>query len=183
MKKLILTILLAAISSSTFAITYESAWTQDFKKVLNVTCNSDDAYLCADLCGEYASCQVREKFIKNAGGDNLFLRHFFNEIGTSLVNAETKIDNELFIAYLKRGNFATIDSRSIYNNIDKFNSFALKEKFRSLCPEPTEYPIVFVSVDHYTRELKGVSAVACTNSQNESDVFDIKKIYSVEVNE
>ncbi|MCK5882767.1 MAG: hypothetical protein KAG61_03695 [Bacteriovoracaceae bacterium] len=180
--KLITTLILLIMSINTFAIQVNTGWTKNFKKILSVNCSEDDGHLCANLCENYSSCEVEESYCRNCAGDNLFIKYLFKELGNRIQNGGDAVPADTFLEFIKEGNFTSLTSKSIYNFIDRYNSFATKEKFRSLCPNPTEYPIVFLGVNEVSRSPESIRYVACSNSEQSAEIFNLKKIYDVEVN-
>ena len=180
----IISIILMFILMTTDLLAFEVAanWSDRFERMINVSCQADEEYLCADLCGEYQQCQVKEKICGNCTGDNMFLRYFFKEIGQSIVNQQKEMSKEELISILKQGNFVSLDAKSIYNFVDKFNSLQLRERFRSLCPNISEAPMVFLEVHAYTREPEKILAVACTDLTRDTSLFYLHKVYQLESN-
>lgn len=182
MRLISLVLILLVTSSSLYAFEVKANWSDRFERLINVSCQTDEEYLCADLCGEYQQCQVKEKTCGNCTGDNIFLRYFFKEIGQSIVNQQREMPKEELVSILKQGNFVSLDAKSIYNFVDKFNSLELRERFRSLCPNISEAPMVFVEVHAYTREPEKILAVACTDLTSDTSLFYLHKVYQLESN-
>lgn len=182
--RLVLLLLAALMSSSVFSMTIKAEWNKvSFEKELLVGCNQNDSYLCIDLCNSEYSCKVKENYCRNCAGDNIFLKTIFNELGRTYQNSKNKISDDDFISFIKEDNFVTLTSKSIYNTIDKFNSPKLKRKFRSLCENPTEYPIVFLEVNPVSRVPEKVKYVGCSDNKFESEIYTMKQVYDVEVSQ
>lgn len=170
------------LSTPVFALTVSSDWTAEFKKVVTVNCSEDDGYQCANLCEDYDKCEVNEGYCRNCAGDNQFIKYIFREMGNRIQSYAAPVNMTFFIDFIGEGNFVSLTSKSIFNFIDKYNSFSTKEKFRSLCPSPTEYPIVFLEVNPVSRDAERIKYVACSNSESEAEIYNLKKIFDVEVN-
>ncbi len=180
--KIVIALLSVLLSISSLAFTIESKWTEDFIKILDIKCNQDDSYQCANLCDNYSQCSVKENYCRNCAGDNLFIKYTFKELGGKIKSTE-EVDQDDFFDFITQGNFATLTSKSIFNFIDKYNSFELKERFRSLCKMPVEYPIVFIELNKTSRTPEKIKYVACSNIENSTNIYQLKKVFDVEVNE
>lgn len=180
--RIVLSILLFLLSSNILAMNIGTKWNRtSFEKEVLVGCSESESYLCIDLCNNEKSCSVTEGYCRDCAGDNLFLKTLFKQLGRTYKNTSVEVSKDDFVSYLKEGDFVTISSKSIYNTIDKFNSSKLKERFRSLCKLPTEYPIVFLDVEHVSRTPIKVKYVTCENEDFNSDVYKMKRVYDVEV--
>lgn len=177
---LLLSIILSSHSLLGFEVS--ASWNNKFERLINVSCSSNEEYLCADLCQQYNQCQVKENYCGNCTGDNLFLRHFFKEIGESISNQQKPMAKEQFIEILREGNFVTLDAKSIFNFVDKFNSLEIRDRFRSLCSSVSEAPIAFIGVHPYSRTPDKILAVACTDVTRQTEVFHLERIYQLESN-
>lgn len=169
-------------SASCFSLTVETNWNNRFERLIGVSCSEKEEYLCADLCQDYQKCEVKENYCGNCAGDNLFLRYFFSEIGQSIINQQNEMPKQEFTEILRLGNFVTLDAKSIFNFIDKFNSLEIRQRLSSLCPNKAESPLVFIEVHPYSREPEKVLAVACTDITRETNLFYLKKVYQLELN-
>lgn len=182
--KLALTLVAIIFSSNILAMNIGTKWNRtSFEKEVLISCTSSEDYLCIDLCNNEKSCAVTEGYCRDCAGDNLFLKTIFKQLGRTYQNTGSEVSKDDFISYIKEGDFVTVSSKSIYNTIDKFNSSKLKERFRSLCKLPTEYPVVFLDVEHTSRIPTNVKFVTCVNEDFNSDIYKMKRIYDVVVSE
>lgn len=181
--KLIAILFFSFFSLQSFAFEISASWNQQFKRLITLSCTQDDAHLCANLCQDYQKCEIEEKSCGNCGGENNFLRLFFQEVGQSIISSPNEVSPDQLIDLLISGDFMTLDSKSIYNFVDKFNSLELREKFRRLCPMPTEYPLVFIAVHPYTREPEKTLFVTCGQREQSTKIFPLHKVYQLDLNQ
>ncbi len=156
MTKLIQLFTLILISTSAMAFNIDTTWTEDSRKVLNLSCNGDD--ICSQFC-DGDSCQVDEKVCKNCVGTSIAMTYAFREMGRALVSTQELSAYEIF-DLLRSGEYVSLTSRSVYNLIFSFDARELKARFRGLCQDGTRYPVVFYSTIE-SGELGEVKAVWC----------------------
>ncbi|MFT6604635.1 MAG: hypothetical protein ACJARO_002158, partial [Bacteriovoracaceae bacterium] len=157
MIKLTIGLFLLISANSAFAISYESIWTEDYKKNVIMTC-SEDEFQCEDLCGK-SSCVIKEKVCRNCIGSNIRITHIFRDMGRSFTNTGNEVSYYEVLEILGSGHFATFTSKSIYNIVERYDSAKLRKKFQSLCPNEINYPIVIFSTKKVSRILDEVKFV------------------------
>lgn len=137
MIKLIFALLLSlSMSFSAQALYLETQWSEASEKSLLVTCNEDAA--CEQFCdGE--SCEVKEKVCKNCVSTSISMTFAFKEMGRAII-AKEPLDPYALFDLIASGSFVSLTSRSVYNIVERFDSMALRRKFRSLCNDGTRYP-------------------------------------------
>lgn len=156
---LVFTILI--FSTNSMAINYESVWTEDFRKNVIMSC-SEEEFQCEDLCGQ-KTCEIKEKVCRNCIGSDVYVTHIFRDMGRSFRNLGNEVSYYEVLERLSEGKFATFTSRSIYNQIERFDSVGLRKKFQSLCSNETEYPVVVFKIAEVSRKLEEVQFVICGN--------------------
>lgn len=152
-------------SASSFAISYTSVWTEDYRKNVVMSCSADE-FQCDDLCGK-STCEIKEKVCRNCIGSDLYITHIFRDMGRSFRSTGFEISYYEVLERLTKGFFASFTSRSIYNQIDRFDSAPLRKKFQSLCLNDTKYPVVVFKVDNISRKLEEVQFVICGDTAYE----------------
>lgn len=141
-------ILFAFYSQVTVAMTrLEAQWTQDYQYELAFSCEGQEEALCQGICQNEAECRVTENFCHNCAGTDLYLRSLFSEMGTTYRSTGKQVSFEEFARFVKSGNFITINSKSIYNFVDSFDSLNLRMRFQTLCGFNDNYPLVFLETD------------------------------------
>ena len=168
MKNLIIFFLL--ISSNVYGVEIESRWNDFFQKEITTTCSEDHGF-CEEVCGDKYFCVIKEKPCRNCMGTSVQMHHIFQNIGRIYVSREEVTNYELR-DLLSSKNFSTITSKSVFNNVSRFNNFSLRGKFMSLCPGlKVKYPIVFFDVNETSKRLGDVRYVACQRPGEELKVF------------
>ena len=141
-------ILFALFSQAALAMTkLDAAWTQDYQYELAFSCERSDEALCQGICQNEAECRVTENFCHNCAGTDLYLRSLFSEMGTTYKSTGQQVSFEEFARFVKSGNFITINSKSIYNFVDSYDSLGIRMRFQTLCGFNDNYPLVFLETD------------------------------------
>lgn len=139
MRKIIVTFIALCIGLAANALEIETNWSAASEKSLALTCGEDST--CQQFC-DGDSCVVLEKVCKNCASTSIAMTFAFKEMGRSLVSGDA-VDPYALYDLLDSGSFVSLTSRSIYNLVERFNSSALKRRFRSLCNDGTAYPHAF----------------------------------------
>lgn len=152
---------LLVFNSHSFAFQVTPNWNAKFEKEITIECS--EPAQCLEICDEEKSCTVKEETCTNCLGSDVFLTFIFNEMGRVIQNNQSEILATEVIDLIKSGFFTTINSKSVYNHVDSYNSLSLRRKFRSLCSDSTQYPLVFISQDNRNRKLDEILFVQCDN--------------------
>ncbi len=158
-RKLILSLVLVTQS---YALEFTSSWNQSLTKEVVMSCSQDD-YQCREVCESETSCTFKEKTCTNCIGTNVYITNIFREMGRIYVNTLTSVSSDSLVELLSSGNFVTITSKSIYNQVDRFNSLGLRNRFKSLCENGAQYPVVFFDMNSKNDKIDEVLYVACDN--------------------
>lgn len=142
MIKLLVTFLFLTIGFSSYALEIQTNWSESSEKSLSLNCGDNSA--CEQFC-DGPTCEVAEKVCKNCVSTSIAMTFAFKEMGRALV-ATQGLDPYALFDLLESGNFVSLTSRSIYNLVERFNSSALRQRFRSLCTDGTAYPHAFFEV-------------------------------------
>lgn len=147
-------------------------WTPDFKKTVEVQCDSAAEYICQHVCQKVNTCEIEEGFCWNCAGTmNRTLNRFFLEIRDhifSIISNEQpskEIHFKEVIEFLLKGNFVSFDTQSIFNFLTPFQSHDIMEGFQRLC-YPTETTVVYWEVVAPSRKLIRPFFISCTNSES-----------------
>jgi hypothetical protein len=141
------------------AISYEPQWSESFEKTVKMSCQEGE-FQCEDLCGE-STCVVKEKVCRNCIGSNILITHIFRDMGRSYISTANEVSYYEVLELLQSGNFASFTSKSVYNIVERYDSMALRQKFQSLCPNGTKYPVVLFKTKEISRILDQVQYVLC----------------------
>ena len=153
------------LSTSLFAFEFNSTWTKDFKKVNSITCSERDNYLCTDLCGK-SKCEIEEKTCRNCIGNDPYVASLFSAMGKVFRNTGVEVSKEELFYFFRDQNFVAISSKSVFNNIETFNAYSLRRRFRSLCPRRTDYPSVLLELKK-GGELGKIRYVICASDEGQ----------------
>jgi len=165
---LILTLLIAG---NAFALQLESGWNYKFEKEVFLKCTEDE-YICDDFCENKKHCRIKEKICRDCVGSSIYMTHFFNNLGKSIVSSGVEIPVEELLAMLENGAFATITAKSVYNHIDFFNGSKIQEKFSFLCQGyNVESPLVFLETNPVSKMPIGAKYLVCGENIFSMDNF------------
>lgn len=166
-------LILFFLSLSAHALTQlDALWTIDYQYELLFRCEQGEMALCQNICFDKAECRVTENFCHNCAGTDLYLRSLFLEMGGTYQSTGNKVSLEEFANFVKGGNFITINSKSIYNFVDSYDSLNIRMRFQTLCNFQDDYPLVFLEADA-ARFPGKVRYVIC-----QSDTFDVYSMTS-----
>lgn len=122
----------------------ETGWTVENTKYLDAYC-SEGNQSCHYICNDESHCRVSESVCRNCIGSSIEMTFLFEEMGRSITsNLAATVDVYTLSDLISSHRFFTLTSRSIYNHVDSFDSFRLRRRFQSLCPDRTRYPVVFL---------------------------------------
>ena len=181
MKKLIILIFIFSLNLAS-AAKIDNRWNAFFNKEVTVTCEYSHEYAqCEEICGDKYYCVIPEQTCRNCLGTSPYMTHIFKEMGKVYVSRDLVTDYEL-IDLLRSGNFVSINSKSIYNQVTKWNSNSLRHKFQSLCQGiKDENPLVFFEMDEISLKLGQVKFVECREN-GESKIFQMVNDGDFEIN-
>lgn len=146
-----------------YATEFSTQWDENYNKKLVISCLSND-FMCREFCGEATKCEFPEKVCRDCIGSSPYITNIFQEMGRTYRNLGYEVNYSQVMDLILKGHFATFTSKSIYNQLGRFDSANLKQKFKSLCPdEDTEYPVVFFKTDVRNRKLGKVQFVTCSS--------------------
>lgn len=147
------------LSSNIFSIEVKTNFTEQFEKEILLQCSEDEIF-CNEIC-QKNNCIIKEKICRNCIGNTLELSYIFTQMGKAFTSGE-EVAIETFLETILTEDFVSLDSKSIYNNIFRYNNFRLQTSFRSLCPEYVETPVVFFSTNEIG-EIFQSKFVVCQN--------------------
>lgn len=133
------------LSCNVSAFQLDSFWTPDYKKVNKISCNEDE-YICQDIC-DSDSCEIEENYCRSCIGNDPYITSIFSTLGLTFQNTNQRVSNNEIYNFIKDNRFISITSKSVYNNIDSYDSPVLQQRFQSLCPEYTAYPILLLELE------------------------------------
>jgi hypothetical protein len=169
---LTLTLLLStADASSNKGVEVISYWNLDLQKTVEIHCPENRSHndvfgneenLCQSTCSDNSFCLIEEGPFRNAASTNNGISYeLFKFMGIHFVNSLERVHPKEVAKLLASRNFVTLTSRSVYNLYHRLDSRTVKRNFQSLCPNFTEYPMVFIEVDDYMRSYKDIKFVLC----------------------
>ncbi len=162
MKKIAIIIFSLMASNAVLASGITTNWNDKYQKSITLTCGEDNySYTCSQVCGNESKCEIEEKTCYNCLGSSVYLTHLFKQMGQTYRSTNEETDAYGFVDFLLKNEFVTITSKSVYNNVDRFNSSSLRARFQSLCSNNTEYPVVFLESVGKRHDLGKVRYVSC----------------------
>jgi hypothetical protein len=156
---IILLMMLMKISTS-FAFEVKEIWNQENRLQIEFQCSSIDRF-CHDLCLKDDSCKVEEKVCLNCVGTSMLMNSIFEQMGLKYRNTQEEVSSYELIDFLNKNNFVSITSKSIFNQIEAYDSPVLKSRFQSLCPENIAYPLVIFELNPTSHTPRSVKYVLC----------------------
>lgn len=167
----------AAIS---FGFEMSEFWSADNQPQLSIVCEKSESF-CADLCFQNTSCELDVKICRDCVGTSLIMTNIFEKMGVQYRNTGASISYYEFIDFLREKNFVFFSSKSIYNQIESYDSPLLRARFQKLCPSNIEYPIVFFGLKKKGGGIEHVRYVACGNEvyamSAQPDIILTKNLY------
>ena len=175
-----LLILILLLSSNLYGVEINTRWNDFFQKEVTVTCSEDHAF-CEEVCNDKYFCVVKETPCRNCLGTSVQMHHIFKNMGKVFVAKEEVTSYEIR-DLLSSKNFVTVTSKSVFNNVTRFNNSELRRQFMTLCPEKRiKYPIVFFDRDEVTNRLGDVRFVACQKPDGELSVYKMEDDGNLEI--
>jgi hypothetical protein len=171
MQLILLTLILSSITGSALALELKTDWTAKFQKEVTLSCSESESYRCEEICNNKKECHFKEKTCRDCIGTTTLMTFIFREMGRNYTSNHIEVDWTHVVETLEHGKFATLTSKSIYNQIDRFDSRSLREKFQSLCPTLVEYPVAFFNVEASSGRISTPDFVVCGSN-----------VYSLELN-
>ncbi len=144
-------------------LSFEEYWSVELEPFLNINCQGDYKSFCQKVCNVEAdkSCSIPMPVCRDCIGTSLLITNIFESMGIRYRNSGNHISNEVFSEYLSRKQFVTFSSKSVYNHVDSYDSQNLRNRFKSLCTEEIESPIVFFDINPKGNRLGKVRFLAC----------------------
>jgi len=132
--KMISILFLCLISISSHAVSLSNSWVDKdgFKKQVTFSCSELDNE-CRNFCGNSKTCSYYEKPCRNCLGTNLKMSYIFTEMGRAYRNDGVSYRWDNIYDLVRRGGFVSLNAKSIYNHITRFNSLSMKRRFSALC--------------------------------------------------
>lgn len=164
--------------TSTFAFDINENWNQQNILQLEINCSDGDRF-CNDLCHQDESCKIEEKICYNCVGTSLLMNSIFEQMGQKYRNTEVEVSPYELIDFLTQKKFISFTSKSIFNQIDAYDSPLLKNRFQSLCSNQTNYPVVIFELDLKSNSPRTVKYVICSEkifSMSDQAQIDINNI-------
>lgn len=156
---IILLMMLMKISTS-LAFEVKEIWNQENRLQIEFQCSSIDRF-CHDLCHKDDSCKIEEKVCFNCVGTSILMNSIFEQMGLKYRNTQEEVSTYEMIDFFNTKKFVSFTSKSIFNQIEAYDSPALKSRFQSLCPEFVTYPMVIFELNPASSTPRSVKYVIC----------------------
>lgn len=166
MKVIILTLLFLP---SLYAAEFTNTWTEYYEKKVVMNCPHEDDFSCENFCGQKQHCEIKENICRDCIGSSIAMTYIFKYMGLNLKNNGQKVSIYEFLDLLSSGDFVSLNAKSIYNHVDRFNSLSLRRKFQSLCNNGAREPLVLFEKDARGQRISNVRYVAC-----DEDIFQME---------
>lgn len=148
------------ISQLSFAQVVEVRWTDQFRKVLDISCSAGDKS-CEALCSSASSCTIEEGYCRDCIGTSIKMNTIISEIGNSIQNSGVKLSSDSFVKMILSHNYISLNADDVYNVVDSAQSLKTYRKFEKLCPPGSVSQILFFSVNPKDRSLLKPEMVYC----------------------
>lgn len=132
-------------SSQALGAQINTYWNDQNQKIVQINCSYESNDLCLQTCDNEYECKINEPICIDCVGTSIVMTYYFQEMGRLIYNTGGYVDVYTAADLLVSNDFISLNSRSIYNHIDSFNSFSLQRRFRRMCNDGTFSPIVFFS--------------------------------------
>ena len=102
--KNILFLVVFFIVQNSFAMTFFEEWTSNYSLNLKVSCDKNEAHLCAELCSlehETYNCTIPQTICRDCIGTSLKVTDIFENMGTKYKNKGTEVNYYNFIDFIK----------------------------------------------------------------------------------
>lgn len=143
-----------------FGFVASENWLPDNTPNIIFECSKEERF-CLELCNQESQCSIKEKICKNCIGTSILMTNIFEEMGVQYRNNGIEVNPYEFIDFLRKKNFVSFTSRSIFNQTDSFDSPSMKNRFQGLCSGKSEYPVVFFDLKENSNLLKSAKYVTC----------------------
>lgn len=158
--KFVFVFIFMLMSQSSKAYEYHEQWSNDNRLYLQLSCTENES-LCLEFCQKKNQCTFFAGDCKDCIGTNMQMNQIFDQMGIAFRNSGESVDLEELKHFLAHKSFVSITSKSIYNQIDSYDSPALKWRFQNLCPNNVDYPIVLFELNPQFKTIKNISMVIC----------------------
>lgn len=166
----ILTFIVCILSfANTYAISININWNYNFKKDLVISCEEDQ------LCESYFGTQIaiKESKCSDCFSTDLNQTFLFNGIGESITNSLIPVGEVEFYSYLIDNRFVSISYDSPYDLVTNDSAMKKRLKYRSLCEDPSQDPILFFDLSEKS-EVSTPKYIYCGENQIfELELFDV----------
>jgi hypothetical protein len=131
-----------------------------------INCEGKKESFCLETCNQLNTCEIQESVCRNcAGTQNLKLKRIFDSVGTSLIAIGEPRNNQEFIEIIKKGNFITLSSQTIYNYSGVYDGNQARAQFKYLCPNLNEFSdqmgILILNSNEENYSIKTVIGALC----------------------
>ena len=131
-----------------------------------INCAGIKENLCFEACNQENSCEIQESYCRNcAGTQNIKLKRIHDSVGTSLIaTGEPRSDVE-FSEIIKKRNFITLSSQTIYNFSGVYDGNQARAQFKYLCPNLYEFSdlmgILIIETNKENHSIQTVLGALC----------------------
>ena len=158
-----------AFIPSLFAAEFSNTWTEKFEKKVIMSCFQENDFSCEDTCGNKESCEFSESICRDCVGSSVSLTYIFKYMGLNLRSNGNRVSQYEIMDLIQSGDFVSLNAKSIYNHVDRFNSMSLRRKFRSLCENGAREPLVLFEKDSRSQKIGKVRYVVCNEDYLEME--------------
>lgn len=146
-------------------LSFEEFWNADLRPFLSLTCSGENTKYCSMVCtlDDQSNCSIPMPVCRDCIGTSLLVTNIFEGMGIRYRNSGRIVELSEFFTFLQKSQFVTFSSKSVYNHVDSYDSPVLRNRFKSLCSEETEYPIVFFEINPKGSRLGKVRYLTCGN--------------------
>ena len=168
MKKLGL-ITLSLFTSITMNISYGFTVTPLIRtsgQSILINCEGKKESFCLKTCNQENSCEIQESYCRNcAGTQNIKFKRIYDSVGTSLIATGEPRSDEEFSEIIKKGNFITLSSQTIYNFSGVYDGNQARAQFKYLCPKLYEFSdlmgILIIETNKENHSIQTVLGALC----------------------
>lgn len=155
-------------SSVINAMSITTIWNTDFSKQLKIEC--DNNVECNQLIDQ--SILVDESFCEDCFSTDLNASFIFNGIGESITTGATEVSVSTLLDFIKFNEFVSITYDSPYDLISSGSTMQKRLKYRNLCVDATQDPILFFERNSYN-EISMPRYIYCGENIFELEMFDV----------
>lgn len=147
-------------------------WDNEFDHTLSLTCSkSESLRICRPLCNDNVKCFLTLPYCEDCIGSDPVMNFLFTNVGLTILNSHKKIQDQNLLDLLRRDDVTILSGKSAFNSFESYSSFEQYERFKSLCFDKTEEPLLFVELIQHRLTLKPI-AVWC-----KSGFFEVEVTY------